>query len=187
MFQSFRMRLPQEIPTEPCIIKILAGKKFFIWKVKDLVNQSVQISNDIDRKIRKGMKDKDLFTGLVNYIIKSRVVLCHIEVIFKSNNIQELIDFEQLELNKNIRTTNCLNTEPVAYQSEWIKSALNKARTDTFSPSNVPMEGSGGTSLLVAAKKSVKQPKEQIPTSPQNDEFDISDLLDVVDLVKNKR
>lgn len=186
MYQNFRMRLPQEIPTEPCIIKIFAGKKFFIWKVKDLVNQAAQISKDIDRKIRKGTSENDLFTGLINYLIKSRVVLCYIEVVFKSNNIRELIDFEQIELDKNIETPNCLNTNPKAYYSKWVEMALNKPLEDTLSSTDVSVQATGGISSSERPEKAIKQPKIQMPTSGQKDEFDISDLLDVIDLVKNK-
>lgn len=132
MNNPFRMQIPSELPTIPCIFKITAGKKFFIWKSFNLKNQYSSLAYDIDRKLRRGCKEGDFFEGLIGYLIKARITVCKVSVEFISDNTRELMTFEQKLLDKSFGSINCLNTKSEPYTPNWISTSSNGAIGDTF-------------------------------------------------------
>lgn len=113
-----------EQPVLPSIIRLEIGKKFFIWKVKNLQQSLFTMAKDLESKIKNGAKSGELFYELVGYMRKNRAYNISIITLFETESVQELLDFETIELKKYPKDPDCLNISFLPYYPKWAKEVL---------------------------------------------------------------
>jgi hypothetical protein len=107
---------------EPCVYRITAGRKFFIWKGKSFTQSIDQVCEDLSRKILappEKLKQTDFFYNLVKHMKKHRVYTIVIDFLFSSETTTEVLNFEKAELAKSLVDPDCCNTNAEPYFPKW--------------------------------------------------------------------
>lgn len=159
---SFRNVLTGNFTEEPTVYKLHFGKKYYIWKGKNLKHSVETVCNDIDRFIGKGVPADHLLKKVVDYVTRGRILFCRVEVLLQTVNLSELIDFENLSLKQSKEDPECLNIKFDAHVPKWISEANgqvqnltteNKPITDTFVNTDVSKHQSRPDLKPVAERK----------------------------------
>ena len=159
---SYRYVIEGDHSDKPSVYKMFFGKKYYIWKGSVSLKQSVEtIARDIDRFIRKNGAPGHFLEEVVKHVIRARVLKSTVEVLFQTDNMAELIDYEGLTLKKCKEDPNCLNKVFVPYVSKAISGTQNKAITDTLKPSTVSTTTEPARSSA-AGKESALKPKSKL-------------------------
>ena len=116
----FRYYLREPYPSCSCVFKVWFGKKFFIWKAKALHQSVNNMSIEIDRRLRLGTKDGDIYEKIVKYIRKARVSQFDVEMLLANDNPVELLEYEYKELKKAEKNEDCLNISFAPVCPKWI-------------------------------------------------------------------
>lgn len=116
----FRYFFREAYPSETCVFKIWFGQRYFIWKCKALHQAVNNISVEIDRRLRLGLKDGDIYEKIVKYIRKARVAQFEVEVVFKSDNPVDVLKYEHKALKSAQKDELCLNTIFIPGLPKWV-------------------------------------------------------------------
>jgi len=145
-----------ETSSNPCVFRIEAGTKYFIWKSPDIFKTLKSLSKDLDVKI-KNCKPDDLFYKLVTHICQYRTFKLSAKVLFETENHAELVKFEMDILAKAEKDPHCVNVSFLPYQPKWINLSENKAISATLPKSKL---------IAPVNIKSIKEPvKKQEKTA----------------------
>jgi len=139
MARSYPYKFKENYTSEMCVVKFWFGKKFFIWKAKALKQTTEQVMRDLDRKIRLGTPETDLFYQVVQHCRRYRPAVVEVEVLFATENHQQLFDFEMTELERICNPESCLNAGLAPYIPKWLNVTQNKALQSLEKPSDVPL------------------------------------------------
>jgi hypothetical protein len=122
MASQFRYTFRSKAPSAPSVIRLWFGKAFFIWKVKALHAGVENISIDIDRRLRNGIKnpETDIYTQVIERIKKARVTMMEVEVVFQTEDPEALLLYEYDLLVSSMSDALCLNTQLEPYVPAWI-------------------------------------------------------------------
>lgn len=114
-------------PSCSCVMKLWFGKRYFIWKSKALHQSLKSISKEIDQRLRIGQKPDDIYDGVIKYIRRANVNKFEAEVVFKSDNPQELLvqEYKLLQVGKG--DDSCLNVKFEPLMPKWIPDIDKKA------------------------------------------------------------
>lgn len=143
---SYRYFLSGRFTQQPTVYRLFFGKKCYTWKGKNLVQSLETICKDIDRFVRNGVPADHLLKKVVDHINAEQILFCRVEVIKQTDNLTELIQFENLILKKCKEDPDCLNVKFEAHIPKWISEpsdlvkevpTQNKARRDTIPPVEV--------------------------------------------------
>jgi hypothetical protein len=142
------------------------GKKYFIWKGKALHQSVDMIAKEIDRSLRLGLKDNDIFAKVVHQIKYARIALMEIEAVCQSEDPVEILTCEAGLLQAGATDPLCLNTTFVPHYPKWIPEAavhlyeqsLRKASRKTRSSGKTAQKGLGARKVSSPKPKSQKQP-----------------------------
>lgn len=138
---GYRHVLTGDYTAQPTVYKLNFGKKYYIFKGKNLFHSVETICNDIDRFLSRGVKDDHLLKKVVEYVKRARILFCKVDVLLQTDNLAHLIEFENLTLAKAKEDPDCLNWKFKAHVPKWIPetgaaaestSTQNKPITDTF-------------------------------------------------------
>lgn len=167
----FRYSLKKEDYTSAsCVYKLWFGKKFFIWKAKALFQSLDTVSVDIDRRLRNGMKQGDMYTLVISHIQRARVTQMEAEVVLYSDNPEELLIAEYEALKAAKGNPDCLNMGFYPYIPKWIPEAAVKAleqyiRKKQLAAKSRPRKKGGtkrrSTRTSATAAKKNKQPNKK--------------------------
>lgn len=116
----FRYYFRESYPSETCVFKIWFGQRYFIWKAKALHQSVNNISQEIDRRLRLGLKEGDIYEKIVKYIRKARVSQFEVEMVFSSDNPVEILKYEHKVLKEAMKDDMCLNTLFVPGAPKWV-------------------------------------------------------------------
>lgn len=123
----FRYLFREAYPSETCVFKIWFGQRYFIWKCKALHQAVNNISVEIDRRLRLGIKDGDIYEKIVKYIRKARVSQFEVEMLLKSDDPVEILQYEHKVLKAAQKDEMCLNTLFVPGSPKWVpETAINE-------------------------------------------------------------
>lgn len=116
----FRYKFREPHPNTSCVFRVWFGKKFLIWKCKALHQSVNTIAMDLDRRLRLGVKDDDLYKKAVGYINRGRVTLFEVEVVLTSDDPVVLLQ-EEYRLFQDGRTNpDCLNETFMQQMPKWM-------------------------------------------------------------------
>lgn len=144
---SFRYVITDDHTEQPAVYKLFFGNKFYIWKGKSLSASVETICRDISRFAVKGYPPDHLLKKVMDYYTRYRPLFCRVEVLIQTDNVTQLIDFENLTLTKFKDDPDCLNIKFEAHVPKWITEpgqpvekpmALNKPIRETFKQTDVP-------------------------------------------------
>lgn len=155
---QFKSEIVGDYTGQPTIYKLTLGSKFLIWKGKSLRQSVDTLCRDIDRLIGRTVPDDHLLSKAIEYVTRHRIVMCKAEALFQTDDLAELINYERDALINSKENTDCLNVNLEPHIPKWIGEAMslpakvdmepvteeitpasNKAITDTFIPSGVPI------------------------------------------------
>lgn len=143
---NFRNVLLGAYTDQPTVYKLIFGKKYYIWKGKNLRHSVETICKDIGRFVTNGCNSDHLLKKVIDHVAKNRVMFCKVTVLLQTDNLTELIDFENLILKQSENDPDCLNVKFDAHIPKWIldpghgdksKTTQNKPITGTFSSGKV--------------------------------------------------
>jgi|GEM_PF-1214538 len=110
---------------KPSVFKVFFGRKYFIWKGKNLGQSIDFIGKSINARMRDGNLDKTNFMyHVANHVLKSKVMcgICKIEFVFNDYESElgiidgySMLKKEQEMLNESINDPYCLNNNVQAY------------------------------------------------------------------------
>lgn len=120
---AFRYTFKDKYASAACVYKMYFGKKYFIWKGKALKQSVDNCAKEIDRSLRLGCKDNDIFEWVVEWIKKARVQMMEVEVVLADNNPLELLKTEYTLLQAGEGDLLCLNLSFEPYLPSWISQA----------------------------------------------------------------
>lgn len=153
-------------PSCTCVMKLWFGQKYyFIWKAKALHQSINSVATDIDQRLRHGQKPDDIWDKVIKYVKRSRVTQFEVEVLFKSDNAQEILLREYKLLQEAKNDPNCLNSIYEPLLPKWITEIDKKAYMelrDGLQVGQVIMAPRGAGSFRVKALK----PKNADTTTP---------------------
>ena len=108
-------------PSCTCVMKLWFGQKYyFIWKAKALHQSVNSAAIDIDQRLRLGQRPNDIWDKVIKYIKRSRVTQFEVEVVFASNNPQEILLKEYRLLQEAKNDPCCLNVSYEPLTPKWI-------------------------------------------------------------------
>lgn len=171
---------------DPVVYRIDVGKRYFIWKGKNLDQSLTWLPDDLSNKILNGAKQNDLLYELVNYMRRFRAHELTVSVLLQTSDPNELIEFERLQLEQAEKDPNCLNTVFVPHVPKWLGPNENKAITATISKPTIisPKKELKSPERIVEPKKAPEKPIQPLPKKVLgNDDFDFG-IDDIKDLFK---
>lgn len=175
---GFKYVLTGDHTDQPTVYKLYFGKKYYTWKGKMLKHSVETVCNDIHRFIGRGCGPDHLLKKVLEHITRARVLFCRVEVLLQTDNLVQLIDFENKMLAAGKEDPDCLNVKFEAHIPKWIsdhgqenESTQNKPLRDTISLPHVSKHQPMPVSK-VAQKKS--------PSS------NAISLMDALEKLKNK-
>lgn len=116
----FRYQFLEPARSTSCILKLWFGKKYLIMKAKSATQTVNALSLELDRRLRLGVAPGHMYEKVVRYILKSRVAIFHVEVLFESEKPIELLKSEYKALKIGMNDDACLNNTFDAYIPAWI-------------------------------------------------------------------
>lgn len=116
----FRYQFLEPARSTSCILKLWFGKKYLIMKAKSATQTVNALSQELDRRLRLGVVPSHMYEKVVRYILKSRVAIFHVEVMFESDKPIELLKSEYKFLKIGMNDDACLNNTFDAYIPAWI-------------------------------------------------------------------
>jgi len=141
---TYPVKFKKEYPDGACVVKLWFGKKFMIWKFKELVKGSQMLSKQISDKIVKlkinTLEQTDLFYNSILHISEHKIKICTIEVLFRSEKPEELLLKETHFLNKNKGLDTSLNANITPYMPAWM-SGSEQMRPKVFDAFNFTLKG----------------------------------------------
>lgn len=158
-----------------CVFRMNFGTgknpKYFIWKTPRLSASLVTICKDLDRKIRNPVPG-ELFSKLAEYIGRYRVYQFSVDMLFESNNPEELVEKEGVFLAAAREDPLCLNTSFVPHIPKWVAQSAaventeteNKAIRDTILPA-AAQEPVRGTEIKPETIQLSEETKKSLPMS----------------------
>lgn len=108
---AFRYSMREEYPSRTCVCKLWFGKKFLIRKFKALRQGVDTVAEDIDRRVRNGLKDGDIYEKVIAYIKRARPNQMEVEMVFSSDKAQEILLQEYRLLQDSKSNPDCLNMQ----------------------------------------------------------------------------
>lgn len=119
-----------EYQDEPCVVKIHAGKKYFIWKFKALHSDMGAFIFTMNRtrrgqNITKGSQLK----LLTDFMQEQGIDKITIEVLETNYNAKALLPIEQRWLNKCVGLKSCLNQSEIPVVTRWSKPDIETTNT----------------------------------------------------------
>ncbi len=129
----------QDYPNGMCVYKIIVGKKYFIWKCKNFHHSVESQMKDIYRKASKGYNLGDPQSKLVDYVQKSRVTKCWIEVISYTVDPLKLLELEREALEAGSSDEYCLNLPGVQGVPKWLQEIIDSGQVAVI-PDPVPAD-----------------------------------------------
>lgn len=139
MAGTFNYRFKENYHSKTCVVKYTFGTKFFIWKALHLKQGTEQVFRDLNNKIARyktsTLSEDDLFYNVAKHCSKARVIFAQVEVLFESDDLCQIIEFDKQQLQNSIGDQNCLNLSAEQYLPGWLKCVtLNKALQSIISP-----------------------------------------------------
>jgi hypothetical protein len=179
MARNFPVKIKEKYPSVSCVYKVHFGHKFLIVKAKYFKQSIDSFTEDIDRKIRLGLKENDQYEKVVKYIKTGRITFCTAEVLFQSDNHGALMAFENKILSENENNKQCLNKVFVAYQPKW----MSQKQIDDFNNSPGDQIKTETTPVIVKKPESNRAAisKQTVVKATEIDLKDISDILQGLD------
>lgn len=112
---AIKVILPSTIPVWACILKIVAGKKYYIAKTHNIQ----WLGHEIEREVTKFQNDKaanlnKLYAPIVMYAVTKRLNIVF-NVLFESISGYQCMKFELEQLEKNFGKKNCLNQNNIPH------------------------------------------------------------------------
>lgn len=111
-------------PLKMCVFKMIIGKKFFIWKALSLFPTLKTLEKNLESKVKKNTDSQEIFFLLSAYMRKQRVFNLSVVVLFETDDVNALLDFEQNELSAAKGNPDCLNNRHEPYKPKWIIEML---------------------------------------------------------------
>lgn len=111
-----------------CVFKLVFGSKYFIFKGLKIAKTVEGLAAQIHKEIGN-QKESSILYKVVAYVIKSRVTVMKVEVIFETDAIIDLLFKEYEALREASKDPNCLNTRFInnEYFPAWVpQSAVNE-------------------------------------------------------------
>jgi len=114
------------------VLKLKAGKKFFIWKCKDVKEFESKFNASFQLKLTKGFKPDDIFAALVSHVVENKIQAGTIEVYEKFETSRAgtkmLMKLERYLLYEYVGKSNCLNSTRKQNKPQWVVEILSKKR-----------------------------------------------------------
>jgi hypothetical protein len=125
MKNELQLQFKGDYPAGSAIVKIWSGKKYIVWKFKELLTGSELFKTQMLDKIIKErlgtLKKDDIFYKLAEHMSKTRSTKITIEVLFRSERPEELLLKETYYLNQSNGDANCLNVNKDPYLPAWMR------------------------------------------------------------------
>lgn len=167
---KYHIEVPlHEVYGTKCIYKVKFGSKFYIGKAKTFLQSCEAMAVLIERELRNGVHESDMYYYVVRYIIKNRVTRGYAEMVFDGDKKPEsdLLKFEQGLLTKYKGDPDCLNNSFDAYIPKWIpveqvnifnkwKDDTNKANRNKYKSTNARKKHKGGQ-LAVRSNRGISK------------------------------
>jgi hypothetical protein len=139
MAGTFNYRFKENYHSKTCVVKYTFGTKFFIWKALHLKQGTEQVFRDLNNKIARyktgALSEDDLFYNVAKHCSKARVIFALVEVLFESDDLCLIMEFDQQQLTNSIGDQHCLNLSTEQYLPGWLKCVKpNKALQSIISP-----------------------------------------------------
>lgn len=169
------------VSKDPCVFRLYAGKKFLIWKGKNLSKSIDVMTSDIARKILKDdLSHTDVFYKIVDHIRKFRTYNLELFPLLSSEDNSELLQFESQELLKAKSDPDCCNISFEPYVPAWMNLGSNKASGSSVSNTIEPRVQKLPKVRQIEEKqqKTDVLPLTSTPQVLEMPDFDPSDLLD---------
>lgn len=130
--RTFPCKIPKNIPNTHCIYRLNFDEKYLVIKCK-FFHQSILLNmKEIDRKMRLGCTPENMFYKTIPFIIKNKVNICSVEVLFQPDDVADLIPFEKKILTQSKSDSNCLNITFEPYEPKWISDLLSGITESKF-------------------------------------------------------
>lgn len=189
------LKKPQSHPDKPCVYRMNFGKRYFIWKGKNLQHSLKTISKDLGRNTEKLPSEENLFYSMAAYMKRFRVFHITVDVLLETDDHQELLNFEQRELARCQGDPDCCNTVFVPHVPAWMAAApvkipapeIKKAQPvkETSNKAPEPTEETLPDIVPVKAEKVSQKPEKSAPPVPSHEvdmpDFDIDDISALID------
>lgn len=151
----FRYTIKADAVKAKCVFRMNFGTKYFIWKSPGLKASLETMCRDLDRKVNSGCKPEDLFCKLVTHCKRYRAYDFTVQVLFESQDHNELLEAEGMLLEAAKGDQHCLNSVFEPYKPKWILETptQNKAPRATITPAEVH----------TVQKSDISRPAEDLP------------------------
>lgn len=142
---SFDYTINGKYTDQPTVYRMTfgtTGKKFYIFKGKNLGQSVHTICKDIARYRKNGAAPTGhLLEKVVNTVIKGRISFCKVDVLLQTDDVTALLGKEKLTLEQSKADPNCLNIIFEPHVPKWIseiQESENKPLQSTIVPIVVP-------------------------------------------------
>jgi hypothetical protein len=152
----------------PSVVKAHFGKKYFIWKGKALHQFVATMAKEIDRSLRLGTKENDIFEKVVHHIKYARIVLMEVEAVCQSEDPAEILVCEHRLLAEAKSDPLCLNTAFAPHVPKWIPDVAVQGYKQQVSPASRRRTQTGKAAVKGAAAKKGSASKNQGKIQPLN-------------------
>lgn len=176
---GFKYVLTGHYTDQPTVYKLYFGKKYYTWKGKNLNHSVETICNDVNRFIGRGCSPDHLLKKVLDHITRARVLFCRVEVLLQTDNLVELIDFENKMLAAGREDPDCLNVKFEAHIPKWIS---DHGQDEKESTSNKPLRD---TISYTPVSKHPSIPVNK-PAPKKNTSSNALSLMDALEKLKNK-
>jgi len=116
----FRYSFKEPYGSIMCVYKCTIGKRYFIWTAKSLTQSVNQISVELDRRLRMGITEDNIYYKFIKYIKTARAGLFEVEVVLQTESPIEMLKCAHKLLNKGKSDPYCLNNTFTPNVSAWI-------------------------------------------------------------------
>lgn len=127
--RTFPCKIPKGIPNTHCIYRLNFDEKYLFIKCK-FFHQSILLNmKEIDRRMRLGCTPENILYKVIPFIIKNKVNICSVDILFQPDDVAELLPFEKKILEQAKTDPNCLNITFEPYEPKWISDLLSGVTT----------------------------------------------------------
>lgn len=160
----FRYSFREPYKSEMSVYKCWFGKRYFLWYSKALHSSVNQMAIELDRRLRLGITEDDLYYKVVRYIRSSRIGLFEVEVTKFVDSPLEMLKLQHKALQKAKNDVYCLNNRFDPHVPAWVpetdKAEYVKWAADTTKraarKTDKPKVSKIATKKKVLAKKASK-------------------------------
>lgn len=119
LVMKFPFRYQDEYSSQMCLYKLCFNDHFFVAGCKRLKKRVLQHSEEIERKLRLGLKKDDIYEKVINYIRETGCSEFVVELIFPIALESEIPMYEQRVFNLVNGNPLCLNTDLHAHKRTY--------------------------------------------------------------------